>query len=154
MYLIVFISANLPFNAYAQYVSASVFNGFGHSITVSNQTFDVSIGEMASSTFESGGYFITQGFLQPISLKVPCNNVQLRAFPNPVIAELSIIAEGCDLQIANVKTYDLFGKLVYEGRPINNQLNLSNVGVGVYLVRAYNINNEVVGVVKIMKATI
>ncbi len=100
------------------------------------------------------GFSITQGFLQPIDLKQPCGDVVLRAFPNPVVKGMRIYAEGCDIDIAHIKTYDLFGKLVYEGKPINNQVNFSSIGVGVYLVRAYNQHNQVVGVVKIIKTTI
>jgi hypothetical protein len=67
---------------------------------------------------------------------------------------LKIYAEGCDIDVASVKTYDLFGKLVYVGKPVDNQINFSSIGVGVYLVRAFNENDRVVGVVKIIKSTI
>lgn len=144
----------LPVNTYAQFIGSDVVNGFGTTATLQNQTFDSSVGELAIITFAANGFSITQGFLQPISLKVPCADVVLKAFPNPVLTGIRIYAEGCDVEIANVKTYDLFGRMVYEAKPVNNQINFSSIGVGVYLVRAYGISNNVLGVVKILKSTI
>lgn len=138
----------------AQDVSAEVLSGFGSSFTNQNRTFDSSIGELAVSTFTVNGISLTQGFLQPISLKIPCGDVTLKAFPNPVISGLRIYAEGCNIEVSVVRTYDLFGKLVLEGRVIDNQINFSSIGVGVYLVRVYDSNENEVGVVKILKSTI
>ncbi len=135
-------------------MESKVINSFGSTLSINGLTFDSSIGELATSTISTNGYSITQGFLQPIDLKVPCGDVVLKAFPNPVTVGMKIYADGCDIEIARIKTYDLFGKLVYEGRPINNQVNFSSIGVGVYLIRAYNQNDRVVGVVKIIKSTI
>lgn len=146
--------AMFSIKSYGQNIESRVMDSFGSTLMVGGQTFDSSIGELAISTISTNGFTITQGFLQPISLKVPCGDVVLKAFPNPVTLGIKIYAEGCDIEVASIKTYDLFGKLVYEGRPVNNQINLSNIGVGVYLVRAYDPNNQVVGVVKIIKSTI
>ncbi len=138
--------------SYAQYLK--VVNGFGSSITMQTNTFDFSVGEIAVSTIVGDGYVITQGFLQPIDLKIPCGDVALKAFPNPVLVDMTIFAEGCDVDVTSVKTYDLFGKLVHEGKTLNNKINFSSIGVGVYLIRAFNQHNQVVGVVKIIKSTI
>lgn len=140
--------------ASAQQIKPFVMNGFSASLLNKNQTYSSSIGEMATSTISANGFSITQGFLQPISLKVPCGEVVLKTFPNPVIKEMSIFAEGCDIEVASIKAYDLFGKLVLEGEIVNNEINFSSIGVGVYLVRAYNSQEQVVGVVKILKSTI
>jgi len=144
----------LPFKFYGQKVSSSVLNSFGMSIEIQGKTFDASIGELAVSTIGAGGYIITQGFLQPIDLKIPCSDAVLKSYPNPVLSDITIFAEGCDVEVATTKTYDLFGKLVHQGTPINNKINFSSIGVGVYLVRAYNTNDKVIGVVKILKSTI
>ena len=153
-FIVIFIGVILPFYSYSQKVSSNVLNGFGTSIKVQGNTFDYSLGELAVSTIEADGYIITQGFLQPIDLKIPCSDAVLKSFPNPVLSDITIFAEGCDVEVASTKTYDLFGKLVHKGAPINNQINFSSIGVGVYLVRAYNKNDQVVGVVKILKSTI
>lgn len=140
--------------AKAQKVSAEVFNGWGKTFKVSSHTYDGSIGESSITTLKAGGYVITQGFLQPIDLKVPCGNVVLKTFPNPVLSELKIYAEGCDVEVAIVQAYDLFGKLVYQGEPLKNEIDLSGIGVGVYLIRAFDSNENVLGVVKVLKTTI
>ena len=150
--IIVFFFAGTKANS--QQIESYVIDNFGASLTINETTFDATIGEIATTTLTGTNYTITQGLLQPIDLKIPCGDVVLKAFPNPVTVGIKIYAEGCDVEIDNIKTYDLFGKLVYEGRPVNNQINFSSIGVGVYLVRAYNINNQVVGVVKIIKSTI
>ncbi len=154
IYLLVLLMAIIPTKTYAQQIESQVINSFGSSVLIDAKTFDISIGELAITTLSANGFAITQGFLQPIDLKLPCGDVVLRAFPNPVIKGMRIYAEGCDIDVASIKTYDLFGKLVYEGKPINNQVNFSSIGVGVYLVRAYNQHNQVMGVVKIIKTTI
>lgn len=154
MILVIAFTFIVIVNVNAQYIGANVIAGFGSTITVQDQTYDSSVGELAVTTLSSNNFSITQGFLQPISLKVPCADIVLKSFPNPVVTGIRIYAEGCDVEIANVKTYDLFGKLVYEAKPVNNQFNLSSIGVGVYLVRAYDANYNVLGVVKILKATI
>ncbi len=154
VFILTLCLTNLWGSSSAQYVSSNVINGFGTTVSTGGNTFDSSLGELAISTIEGGGFIITQGFLQPIDLKVPCGNVSIRSFPNPVLEKMTIFSDGCDLEVAKIKTYDLFGKLVYEGKPMNNQINFSSIGVGVYLVRAYDAQNRVIGVVKIMKAAI
>ena len=144
----------VSFHGISQDVKSNVLNGFGTTVLTQEITFDASVGELAVSTFKAEGVSLTQGFLQPISLKTPCGNVVLQAFPNPVLSGIRVYAEGCDVEISFIKTYDLFGKLVLEGKPVDNQIDFSSIGVGVYLVRAYNLNDQVIGVVKIVKATI
>ena len=141
-------------NGYGQQIESAVINNFGTTLTVNQLTFDAAVGELATTTIQADGYAITQGFLQPVDLKTPCGDVVLKAFPNPVTVGMKIYAEGCDLEVVSVMAYDLFGKLVYEGRLTDNQVNLSSIGVGVYLIRAYNQDNQIVGAVKIIKSTI
>lgn len=138
----------------AQKISSQVFNGWGGSVLLNGKTFDGSVGEASIITLKAGGYTITQGFLQPIDLELPCGEIQLKAFPNPVIGEMRIYAEGCDVEVISVLAYDLFGKLVYEDKPAENMVNLSEIGVGVYMVRAFDASNKLLGVVKVIKTTI
>lgn len=141
-------------NVHAQQVSARVLNGWGKTIKTNGHTYDGSVGESGVITLKAGGYTITQGFLQPIDLKIPCGNVELKAFPNPVVSGMRIYADGCDVKIANVQAYDLFGKLVYEGVPFENEVDFSRIGVGVYMIRAMDTHNNILGVVKVIKTTI
>ena len=150
--LVLFISFSLRLNA--QKISTQVFNGWGSSIYLNRETFDGSVGESGVTTLKAGGYIITQGFLQPIDLKLPCGEIQLKAFPNPVVSEMRIYAEGCDVKISAVKAYDLFGKLVYEGEPLENNVDFSSVGEGDYMVRALDEEEKVNGVIKVVKTTI
>lgn len=140
--------------ASGQNVSTEVLNGWGRSLKFNGATYDGSVGESAVKTLESNNYIITQGFLQPIDLKVPCGEVELKAYPNPVISGMRIYAEGCDVEVATVQAYDLFGKLVYQGKPLQNEVDFSGIGVGVYMIRAMDAHEKILGVVKVIKTTI
>ena len=59
----------------------------------------------------------------------------------------------CDLSIEYAEVYDLFGKNVLEGTVVDNSMDLSELGVGVYIIRAYNSVQQVVGSLKIIKIT-
>lgn len=137
-----------------QHIKPQVLNTAGFTFKADNQYFDMSVGELAITTLSIGQSSITQGFLQPISLFFPCSEVKLIYYPNPVIKEITIIAAGCDLELDYVKAYDMFGKVVLEGATLDNKIDLSNIGVGVYLLRAYNKERQAIGTVKIVKTTV
>ena len=138
----------------AQTITPEVQNVLALSSSIDGQYFDTSLGEIGTSTVSNGNYTITQGFLQPIELFRPCADFTLEYFPNPVLKEFTIIATGCDLELAYVEAYDTYGQLVLEGSTVENKINMENVGVGVYLIRAFDASGQAIGTVKIVKTTI
>ena len=142
-----------PFG-HAQSITLEVQNVLALSISGNGQYFDMSVGEVGTSSISNGSYTITQGFLQPIELFRPCAQFTLEYYPNPVQKEVTIIATGCDLELTYVEAYDTFGQLVLAGRTVENKVNMANVGIGVYLLRAYDGTGQAIGTVKIVKTTI
>lgn len=138
----------------AQRLSPEVVNSAAFIYSSGDRYFDMSVGEIAISTISGGQSVITQGFLQPISLYTPCAEFTLAYYPNPVINEITISASGCDLELDFVEAYDLFGKIVLSGATIDNKIDLSTIGVGVYLLRAYTEERQEIGTVKIVKTSI
>lgn len=151
--MLILLLVTVPFT-YAQSITPEVQNVMALSITGSGQYFDMSVGEVGTSTISNESYSITQGFLQPIELFRPCADFTLEYYPNPVQKEVTIIATGCDLELAYVEAYDTFGQLVLVGSTVENKVNMANVGVGVYLLRAYDGTGQAIGTVKIVKTTI
>ena len=139
---------------HGQYLSPEVINVSGLSYSTGEDYFDMSVGEVAVTTLSIGQSSITQGFLQPISLFSPCSDITLIYYPNPVIKDITIIAAGCDLELDFIQAYDMFGKLVLEGPAIDNTIDLTTIGVGVYLLRAYDKKRVAIGTVKIVKTTV
>jgi hypothetical protein len=138
----------------AQRLAPEVINSGAFIYNAGDQYFDMSVGEIAITTIKEGQSVITQGFLQPISLFIPCTEFDLVYYPNPVINEVTIIATGCDLELDFVEAYDLFGKKVLSGGTIDNKIDLSTIGVGVYLLRAYTNERREIGTIKIVKTSI
>ena len=140
--------------ARAQRLTPEVITAGAFMYSSGNQYIDMAVGELVITTISGGQSVITQGFLQPISLSVPCNEFTLVYYPNPVQNELTIESSGCDLVLDFVEAYDLFGKIVLSGTTIDNKIDLSNIGVGVYLLRAYAKDHREIGSFKIIKTAI
>lgn len=151
MSLLVLMSSTL---VRGQYITPEVVNSAGLTFNTNNQYFDMAVGEVAITTLSIGQSAVTQGFLQPISMFFPCSDIKLIYYPNPVIKEITIIAAGCDLELDYVEAYDTYGKKVLEGTTLDNTIDLSTIGVGVYLLRAFNKDRVAIGTVKIVKTTI
>ncbi len=139
---------------YAQQLSPQVTYAPGFGYKQQAVFVDMSVGELAITTISTAGQTITQGFLQPIKLSVPCSDAKLAYYPNPVISTITLAATDCDLLVDYVEAYDLFGKLVLQTTTVDNVADLSAIGVGVYLLRAYTADRQLLGVAKIVKTTI
>ena len=134
-----------------QQISPKV-NGVGGLAFSSNGLYiDMSIGEFAVSTIQSSENIITQGFLQPISIEQPCSNPEITYYPNPVVDQMNIEAVDCDVTIEMVEVVDLFGKLALLSYPVNNIVDMSPVGVGVYILKLFNGEEQLIGSIKIVK---
>jgi len=141
-------------SGHAQQLSPQVTYASGFGFSQQEVFVDMSVGELAITTISTAGQTITQGFLQPIKLSVPCSDAQLAYYPNPVISTITLAATDCDLLVDYIEAYDLFGKLVLQTATVDNVADLSSIGVGVYLLRAYTADRQLLGVAKIVKTTI
>ena len=137
----------------AQKLTPTVTDAYGYRFSRQGTYVDMSVGELAVTTIGSAATVITQGFLQPISIEQPCDNPTLVYYPNPVTKTMTLSATDCDVYVNYVEAYDLFGKAVLASPTNNNQVDLSPIGVGVYILRAYAEDGRLIGTVKIIKIT-
>jgi hypothetical protein len=70
---------------------------------------------------------------------------KLKVYPNPVVDALSI--NGDFTEVYYYQIYDLTGRLVSKGKFINNQVNLSELRAGIYLIRI-NDSKELTKIIK------
>lgn len=139
---------------HAQNVSPSMADGSGYHFAKDGVYIDMSVGELAVSTLTISSQVITQGFLQPISIEQPCADPELTYYPNPVVDRMTIAALDCDVHIAYVEAFDVFGKMVLLTESEENVVDLTPIGVGVYFLRAYADGGQLIGTVKIIKTTV
>lgn len=142
------------YSAGAQIVSPMVTDGHSYNYNKNGVFIDMSIGELAITTLETSSQIITQGFLQPITIKIPCDIPELVYYPNPVVDKITIEASSCDVRVKYVEAYDLFGKSVLVADASENIIDLASIGVGVYMLRVYADNAELLGTIKIIKITV
>jgi hypothetical protein len=71
---------------------------------------------------------------------------EIRVFPNPTSGELHI---GFDNEARYVKIYNYYGQIVYQDR-YREEVNLSFLNTGIYLLRLYDNDFRVIGMAKIV----
>jgi len=138
----------------AQNITPDVANAYCYKFGDNGSFIDMLIGETAITTIRSSSQIITQGFLQPIYLEQPCATPELVYYPNPVVKNITLGALDCDVYVNYIEAYNLFGKEVLVAVAENNMVDLSSIGVGVYILRAYAESGQLLGTVKIIKITV
>lgn len=152
--MLVMVMIWFTYSASAQIVSPTVTDNHSYNYQKNGVFIDMSIGELAITTLESSSQIITQGFLQPISIEIPCDIPELIYFPNPVVDRITIEASYCDVHVKYIEAYDLFGKSVLVAEASENVIDLTSIGVGVYLLRVYDNDEQLLGTIKIIKITV
>ena len=152
LFLISFIWLSYPANS--QIVTPAVTDTHSYNYGRNGVYIDMSIGELAITTLTSSTQIITQGFLQPIYIEQPCEIPELVYYPNPVLDRITIEAIECDVYVEYIKAYDLFGKLVLTAEAKENTIDLTSIGVGVYLLRVFANDSQILGTIKIIKITV
>ena len=121
----------------AQEISSSVVNNTGFEFTESSELIlSSSLGETAVATLSAGDVILTQGFLQP-ELQLPCGDLEISFFPNPVIDEIEMEVLNCNAQLTRVEVFDLFGKSFRFDIEDEMRVDLSDLSTGIYIVKAY-----------------
>ncbi len=143
----------LSTSVYAQKVAPEVSFASGYSFAEGDVYIDMSFGEFAITTISSSDQIITQGFLQPFKIELPCATPDLVYYPNPVVKSLTIEALDCEVDLAYVEVFDLLGTTVLTAAPTNNLVDLSSIGVGVYIIRTFNSSMQFLGSIKIVKVS-
>ncbi len=152
--LLMLVLGLFSFSAHAQLVSPAVTDSHSYSYSQNGVFIDMSIGELAVVTLEGSSQIITQGFLQPIKMEHPCDIPDLVYYPNPVVDIITIKATECDVYVKYVEAYDLFGKSVLVTDAYENTIDLTPIGVGVYMLRIFADNSQLLGTIKIIKISV
>ncbi len=135
---------------YSQVVTPSVLNFSGWDFTQHTGMMTISLGEVAVHTISGNGGIITQGFLQP-EIRPPCSDFKIGYYPNPVIDFITIRDEACGKLIKSIEILDMYGKQVIRTRLDNRTADLRLLSIGLYIVRAYSVQEDVLGTFKIIK---
>jgi Secretion system C-terminal sorting domain len=150
-FIVFVIALTCPF-ARGQSVSPHVINQAGFSFSKDEFTTSASIGEPVITTLSSSSGIITQGFLQPV-LYNPCNDIEIRYYPNPVMDELTIEALGCESKIESIEFFNVWGQLISQvKRAKNNKIEFGSYAPGVYFMKV-NLSIGRADLIKIVKVS-
>ena len=134
---------------------AEVISSGGGESTGGNYSNFVVIGETFVANSVTGGiYSSTIGFINSITNteETPTNSVDIlnnptvKFYPNPTKGIL-IIETG--IEIEHIEIYDLLGSLLYETK-FKPEINISNLNEGIYLLKLYSEEGDVLKTEKII----
>jgi hypothetical protein len=141
----------------AQVVAPEVIASAGGYSSNSQTSLSWTFGEPITATENTGNYYLTQGFQQPASIVLtavnnpPSSQSSVSVYPNPVSSSIYIQRDGNEqLQI---HLMDMNGKLILNKMlsSSENQLDLSVLANGMYLLKVYDMHNQFVQSLKIEK---
>ena len=132
-----------------------VIGSVGGQITNNTYSLVQSIGDIAGTDISGSSYQLTQGFPQgyllgpPTGLQELYANPQLAVFPNPTGGTLHLEGE-----LRFIQRYELFapnGQLVSAAELSAQEIDLSALPVGMYLLRVYGQANGLSCIGKVAK---
>ncbi|MGP8213945.1 MAG: T9SS type A sorting domain-containing protein [Bacteroidia bacterium] len=139
-------------------IAPDVIASAGTCYVNSTASLSWTLGEPLSETDVSSTNFLTQGFHQPTSIIVTnvtspnSNTGNLSAYPNPFSSAVNLQNndEGKTLQVELV---DMDGKTLFKKTmtETQEQFDLSTYSNGVYFLRVYNADNQLIQTLKIDK---
>ena len=80
-----------------------------------------------------------------------CTIVQISVLGGGHTKYVRNLAVDCDVQIGMVEAVDLFGKSSLIAYPVENFVDLSAIGVGIYILKVFNTSQQLIGSIKIVK---
>jgi hypothetical protein len=139
-----------------QVIAPEVISSSGDNYNNSNGSLSWTLGEPITSTDNTGSYYLTQGFQQPSAIVVtavtnPTGQNTVTVYPNPVTSSIYITRDGNEqLQI---QLMDMNGKIILsKALSISeNQMDLNTLANGMYLLKIYDMQNQLVQSLKIEK---
>ncbi len=149
--------------SYSQYVQRATFfstgGNYGNNGSLQLQS---NIGELMSDTYTSGSSMISQGFVQPdlslITIVVENPFVEAKAFPNPVLSQLTLELNLTEADGVVIDVYDIFGKKEaidftsnYSSLKSSFILNLEKLSSGIYFIRIGSQKNKFNKIFKVNK---
>ncbi len=143
--LLIFFTVGLSNYGIAQQVSPTVIGSAGGSFTVSSQSIQFSLGEIAVETYQTGSNLLSEGFLQgpenSIGIKEDqATNGQIVIYPNPSHGSITV---SCKNEPVKITILDLRGRTLFQTQNPGKTtvLNIENLMSGLYLIRVTFKNN-------------
>jgi hypothetical protein len=150
--LILLFTFGVSVMAKAQDISPHVVNTTGNQFTNANFSLEYSVGEIAIATLSNSIYQLTQGFLQSdmsstVTGLLASNELEnFSIYPNPTENELYVEAADANA----IEVYNQLGLMVAE-YTIKEKITLSNLTSGIYFLKIYNTQNQLIKTSKITK---
>jgi hypothetical protein len=138
--------------AKAQDISPHVVNSTGNQFINSNFSLDYAVGEIVISTLSNASYQLTQGFLQSnvnatlTGITAINRDTDVLVYPNPTENEIYI-------ESTNANTIDVYNQLglLVATYKMNDKVTLSHLSSGIYILKIYNTQNQLIKIYKITK---
>lgn len=157
LFLLIHVLLILGVQVYSQEIRRELISTAGEFYTTSNGSLAWSIGQVAVQTHEKGDFVLSQGFHQSNLIVTAIKDsekedLNVKAFPNPVRYKLSIQTESLKNKKIFLELYDIHGSLLLKKKiktsPIT--ISLANYSPGEYILRIIK-NNKPVKSYKIIK---
>jgi len=142
-----------------QVIAPEIISSSGGSFSNSNGSLSWTVGEPITETESTGNYYLTQGFQQPsiVVVSVVSNTSSaptqssVSVYPNPVLSSIYVQRDG-NVQL-QIQLMDMNGKLILNKMlaQSENQLDLSVLANGMYLLKVYDAQNQFIQSLKIEK---
>ena len=130
----------------------------GGSVKSSNGSLSYTIGSFAYQTYSNANGSITEGVQQPFEISTVLGidleevKLQLKAFPNPTIENLTLSVGDYINENLSYKLYDIQGKFIQQEDFETNKtvISMLNLPAGAYLLSVYD-KNRLMKIFKIIK---
>ena len=132
----------------------TISSGGGVSTGSNYSNFGVLSETFVANLVTGGVYKTTIGFINSVSNEVETStntisnfkNQAITIYPNPTNGTLMFESS---IKLENIEIFDMLGNLVYISR-FKSEIDISNLSIGIYLLKLYYKENESVIVQKIM----
>lgn len=151
--------------ASSQRLSQTVIAPEGGSSTTGSITLEWTLGELAVESLASGNRLYTQGFHQPISVKIlyqppvpllPEPGFEIIVAPNPVQSLLMIYSISPMTRSLRFTLSDITGKQLWSRSNVaatsTNRIDMTGIVAGLYILNVHDASGQLLRTYKIMKA--
>lgn len=147
----------LPYLSFSQTLSPEVIVPTGDFFKTPNASLSWTLGETVTETFSTPTSQLTQGFQQShyiISSVNEASNdaIAINFYPNPATDFVTLTLSKNSLRFS-VLLYDLAGKLILQKHGFKEKaiLDFSQITTGIYLLKVYDTDTNILKTIKIQK---
>jgi hypothetical protein len=163
--ILLFILALFSIEVSSQRLSQTVIAPEGGSSTSGSITLEWTLGELAVESVATGNRLYTQGFHQPISVKIfyqppvsllPEPGFEIIVAPNPVQSLLMIYSTSTMTKSLRFTLSDITGKKLWTRSNVAatsvNRIDMTGIVTGLYILNVHDASGRLLRTYKVMKA--